>query len=90
MRSDPHLRPSGGEIGAPDARIPIEQELALRTETVRLSGDEGFGVHTAEMLRPGAFDVGGQVVGARRDRPEPPVRGRTLGFAPFPARLPSS
>lgn len=41
----------------PDARIPLVQELALWSEAARLTRDEAFGVHAAEVLRPGAFDV---------------------------------
>lgn len=41
----------------PDARIPIEQETALWDEAARLAGDADFGLHTAERLRPGMFDV---------------------------------
>lgn len=41
----------------PDARIPLEQEESLWSLAARLSGDEDFGLHAAEALRPGAFDV---------------------------------
>ncbi len=41
----------------PDARIPLELEEALWDEAARRSGDEAFGLHAAELLRPGAFDV---------------------------------
>ncbi|NBD08798.1 AraC family transcriptional regulator [Corallococcus silvisoli] len=41
----------------PDARIPLEVENALWSEAERLSGDAQFGLHAAEGLRPGTFDV---------------------------------
>ncbi|WP_186001815.1 AraC family transcriptional regulator [Corallococcus sp. Z5C101001] len=41
----------------PDARIPLEVENALWSEAERLSGDAQFGLHAAERLRPGTFDV---------------------------------
>lgn len=41
----------------PDARIPLAQEESLWDEAARLSGDEDFGLHAAERLKPGAFDV---------------------------------
>jgi AraC-like DNA-binding protein len=40
-----------------DARVPVSVDLALWAEAQRLSGDECFGLHVAERLRPGAFDV---------------------------------
>jgi AraC-like DNA-binding protein len=43
--------------GDPDARIAIETEDALWEEAARRTGDEAFGLHTAERLRPGHFDT---------------------------------
>ena len=40
-----------------DGRVPVAVDLALWGEAARLSGDECFGLHAAEKLRPGAFDV---------------------------------
>jgi AraC-like DNA-binding protein len=40
-----------------EARIPHEMALALWNEAVRCSGDDAFGIHAAEEIRPGAFDV---------------------------------
>jgi AraC-like DNA-binding protein len=41
----------------PDARIPIGVETLLWDEGARLTGDSAFGIHAAEGLRPGVFDV---------------------------------
>jgi AraC-like DNA-binding protein len=43
--------------GDPDARIPLELETQLWDDAARLSRDEAFGLHAAEKVRPGAFDV---------------------------------
>jgi AraC-like DNA-binding protein len=40
-----------------EARIPHQLALALWGEAVRRSGDDAFGMHAAEDIRPGAFDV---------------------------------
>jgi AraC-like DNA-binding protein len=40
-----------------DARIPHRLVLALWREAVRQSGDDAFGIHAAEGIRPGTFDV---------------------------------
>lgn len=40
-----------------DGRVPIDVDLALWGAAPLLSGDEDFGLHAAEQLRPGAFDV---------------------------------
>jgi AraC-like DNA-binding protein len=40
-----------------DARIPHELALRVWREAVRRSGDDAFGIHTAEGIRPGAFDI---------------------------------
>ncbi|HYP99884.1 MAG TPA: AraC family transcriptional regulator [Polyangiaceae bacterium] len=41
----------------PDARIPLRVETALWDEAARLTNDPAFGLHAAEGLRPGVFDV---------------------------------
>lgn len=41
----------------PDRRIPLEQEEALWSHAAALGDDPDFGLHAAESLRPGAFDV---------------------------------
>jgi len=41
----------------PDAKIPLAVENALWNEAARLTGDEAFGLHAAERLTPGTFDV---------------------------------
>jgi AraC-like DNA-binding protein len=54
------LRSAGcraAELEDPDGRIPHEVALALWHEAVRCSGDDAFGIHTAEQIRAGAFDV---------------------------------
>jgi AraC-like DNA-binding protein len=40
-----------------DARIPHRLALGVWCEAVRRSGDDAFGIHAAEGIRPGAFDV---------------------------------
>jgi AraC-like DNA-binding protein len=46
------------EIAAdPDARIPLSIETRLWDEAARRTGDVAFGLHAAEGLRPGVFDV---------------------------------
>lgn len=45
------------ELEDPEARIPLEAEGRVWEEAARLSGDADFGLHAAELLRPGAFDV---------------------------------
>ena len=40
-----------------DARIPHAAALALWREAARRSGDDAFGIHTAQAIRAGAFDV---------------------------------
>jgi AraC-like DNA-binding protein len=40
-----------------DARLPASLDLALWAEAPRLSGDECFGLHAAERVRPGSFDI---------------------------------
>jgi len=44
-------------MGDPDGRIPHALALAVWREAVRQSGDDAFGIHAAEQIRPGAFDV---------------------------------
>ena len=41
----------------PDARISLAVETALWEAGARLTGDPDFGLHSAERLRPGMFDV---------------------------------
>src|SRR6478609_2554635 len=41
----------------PDARIPIGVETLLWDEAARLTADSAFGLHAAEGLRAGMFDV---------------------------------
>jgi AraC-like DNA-binding protein len=41
----------------PDARISLVQEASLWQQAVWQTGDPAFGLHAAELLRPGAFDV---------------------------------
>lgn len=41
----------------PDARIPIEVEQLLWREAAARANDEAFGIHAAELVQPGAFDV---------------------------------
>ena len=48
----------------PDARIPLEMETALWEEAARAARDSAFGLHAAETLRPGVFDVLDYVVRA--------------------------
>jgi AraC-like DNA-binding protein len=40
-----------------DARIPLEMEHALWRTAAMLARDEAFGVHAAELVKPGMFDV---------------------------------
>ncbi len=42
---------------SPDARMSLATETALWAAGERLSGDVDLGLHTAERLQPGAFDV---------------------------------
>ena len=41
----------------PDARMPLAMEEALYETAARQLGDDAFGIHAAELLPPGAFDV---------------------------------
>jgi len=41
----------------PDARIPLDVEQNLWREAAARAGDEAFGLHAAELVQPGAFDV---------------------------------
>ncbi|MBX3204841.1 MAG: AraC family transcriptional regulator [Labilithrix sp.] len=41
----------------PDARIPIATEQLLWHEAATRAADDAFGVHAAELVQPGAFDV---------------------------------
>ncbi|PTL85703.1 AraC family transcriptional regulator [Vitiosangium sp. GDMCC 1.1324] len=49
------LRPE--MLEGPDVRVPLEAEGRLWEEAARLTGDDCFGLHAAELLQPGAFDV---------------------------------
>lgn len=54
------LAAAGIDPSAPDdaeARIPHVAALALWHEAAARSGDAAFGIHVAEEIRPGAFDV---------------------------------
>jgi AraC-like DNA-binding protein len=48
----------------PDARIPLATETALWDEAATATGDDAFGAHAAERLRPGVLDVMDYVVRA--------------------------
>ena len=41
----------------PDARIPLALETALWEEAARRAGNPAFGLHAAQGLKPGVFDV---------------------------------
>lgn len=41
----------------PEGRIPHQMALALWREAAERSGDADFGLHAAEQIRPGVFDV---------------------------------
>jgi AraC-like DNA-binding protein len=40
-----------------DERVPIDVDMALWAAAPVISGDEDFGLHAGEALRPGAFDL---------------------------------
>jgi AraC-like DNA-binding protein len=44
-------------LGDPDGRISHATALAVWQEAVRCAGDDFFGIHAAEQIRAGAFDV---------------------------------
>ena len=46
-----------GLAADPDARISLGLEERLWNEGARLAGDDAFGLHAAELVRPGMFDV---------------------------------
>jgi AraC-like DNA-binding protein len=48
---------SAAQAADPDARISLTLETALWQEGARLTNDPDFGLHAAERLQPGAFDV---------------------------------
>ncbi|HET7543675.1 MAG TPA: AraC family transcriptional regulator [Polyangiaceae bacterium] len=52
-----HARFDSERAADPDARIPLDVESLLWDEAARLTGDGSFGLHAAEGLRPGMFDV---------------------------------
>jgi len=45
------------ELERPDARVPLETELALWREAARRTGDPLFGLRAAQAWRPGHLDV---------------------------------
>lgn len=46
-----------GTATDPDARISFEKEQLLWSEAAARASDDAFGVHTAELVQPGMFDV---------------------------------
>lgn len=46
-----------GRARDPDAKIPLALENTLWNEAARLTADDAFGLHAAERVKPGAFDV---------------------------------
>ena len=48
---------AASQAADPDARISLAVESALWDEGARLTGDPDFGLHSAERLQPGMFDV---------------------------------
>jgi AraC-like DNA-binding protein len=48
---------SVAELRDPDARVPIEQGLALFRAAVEASGDDGLGLRLSRLYEPGAFGV---------------------------------
>ncbi|MDB4961253.1 MAG: Transcriptional regulator, AraC family [Myxococcales bacterium] len=48
---------SAASAADPDARISLEVETTLWDEAARQTRDADFGLHTAERLQPGVFDV---------------------------------
>jgi len=44
-------------LADPDARLPLAREHRLWDGAAELTGDPHFGLHAAELIRPGAFDV---------------------------------
>lgn len=45
------------QVTAPEGRIPHQALLAIWTDASARSGDIAFGIHAAERISPGAFDV---------------------------------
>jgi AraC-like DNA-binding protein len=41
----------------PDAKISLALEAALWAEAARMTSDDAFGLHAAELVKPGMFDV---------------------------------
>ena len=57
---DALCRAAGFDLKAaqdPDAKISLELEERLWNEAARASGDDALGLHAAQGLKPGAFDV---------------------------------
>jgi AraC-like DNA-binding protein len=48
---------SPAELSDPERRLPREIIVSLWHAAREITGDEAFGLHVAEMLRPGMFDV---------------------------------
>ena len=58
--ADALMRDAGASpalLADPDARIPLDVEERLWNRAAELSGDALFGLHAAQAIRPGAFDV---------------------------------
>ena len=58
--TEPVLLAAGAEAATlddPDGRLPHELAIAVWREAAERSGDDTFGIHAAEQIRPGAFDV---------------------------------
>jgi AraC-like DNA-binding protein len=48
---------TGADLSDPEKRLPREVMVMMWTAAVEVTGDEAFGLHVAERLRPGMFDV---------------------------------
>jgi AraC-like DNA-binding protein len=53
-----------GALDEAEARVPHVAALALWREAARHAGDDAFGIHVAEEIRPGTFDVLGYAIRA--------------------------
>jgi AraC-like DNA-binding protein len=47
----------GGSLEDPDTRVPHALAIAMLEQAARALGDEAFGLHAAEAVEPGDFDV---------------------------------